>query len=161
MSEAATLTTLDAKIKRLQILETTEESASALHGNPIAVTPPTTSETAAARSQYRQAMNNQRTLDLEGGSEESRICKGCGDPFHEGGRARCPAINKKCKNCKLKGHLAKVCMKPKSRATPIHDDTSAHNDEPEHQRIPSESAVSFSFGASQDFRSSRRIEGRR
>ena len=100
LSEAATLTTLDAKIKRLQILETTEESAYALHGNPVAVTPPTTSETAAARSQYRQAMNNQRTLDLEGGSEESRICKGCGDPFHEGGRARCPAINKKCKNCK-------------------------------------------------------------
>ena len=49
LAEAATLTTLDAKIKRLQVLETTDQSTSALQP-----TTPTPSESAAAKSQYKK-----------------------------------------------------------------------------------------------------------
>ena len=161
LSEAATLTTLDAKIKRLQILETTEESASVLHGGPSAIPAPAPAEVAATRSQYRR----DRTNGGDDKPEEIPLCKGCGDPYHEGGRKNCHAINKKCLSCKMRGHLAKVCLKSKSKSTPIHDDNSnvGPGQQPaceqvrnQYEPIASESAVSFSFGAAQDFRHSKK-----
>ena len=163
LSEAATLTTLDAKIKRLQVLETTEESANALHGNPSSM-PSTTSEASAARSQYKRD-KMPPTHRRDDASKKQRLksntCKGCGSPPHPGGRTNCPAWEKICNSCGIKGHLAAVCQK--SRSTPVHDEALAtHNtgytefDANVSEQIPSESAVSFSFSAAQDFRSSRR-----
>ena len=164
LSEAATLTTLDAKIQRLQVLETTDKAAEALHGNPPGI-PSMTSETSAsgasaARSQYkREKMPQKHPRDDT--PKNSNVCKGCGSPPHPGGRTNCPAWGKICNSCRTKGHLAAVCRK--SRSTPIHDDDLAtHNaertefDSTSYGQIPSESAVSFSFSAAQDFRSSRR-----
>ena len=145
LSEAATLTTLEEKINRLQILEMTEESASTLH-----VPPATSSESAAAKSQYKSPKPKP---NLQTGDSEVVTCKWCGKAEHPGGksldRINCTARNKKCLNCGIKGHLASVCNKSNSNAVVV---------DPTQEPIPSEASVSFSFSAQQDqdFRSARR-----
>lgn len=152
LAEAATLTTLDAKIKHLQVLETTDVSTSALH------TPAPPSESAAAKSQYKKSKVATRgPIDRPIDSEDNNLtkCRWCGKATHPNGksleRINCPARNQTCFLCKKKGHLAVVCESSQAAAgsedfTPVHD-TSA---------IASESSVSFSFGAEEDFRPPRR-----
>ena len=156
LSEAETLNTLDLKVKKLQLLETTEESAAVLHNRqpnvPASTTPPI-SESAAARSQYKsdQAVAKTNKQSEEGPSK----CRGCGQPFHEGGRSKCPAKQKTCNNCGIRGHFASVCEK--SRAAPIIDNISREtSNEQSLDPIMSGAAVSFAFGAHQDFRPARK-----
>ena len=45
-------------------------------------------------------------------------CQGCGAPFHDGGRKRCPAYNQTCHKCGKTGHFSRVCRQknPPSRS---------------------------------------------
>ena len=85
LAEAGTLTTLDAKVKRLQLLETTEESAVILRGSAQ----DTPSVAAPQRSQYKK---NQRTptpkpKDTTAQDQPSEeACGWCGESSHPGGR---------------------------------------------------------------------------
>ena len=137
LSEAATLTTLEEKIKRLQILEMTEESASTLH-----VSPATSSEAAAAKSQYK---SSKPKPDLRTENSGLVKCKWCGMSEHPGGksldRVNCTARNKKCLSCGIKGHLAVVCNKSNSNAVVV---------DPVQEPIPPGASMSFSFSAQQD-----------
>ena len=153
LSEATTLTTLEAKVTRLQLFETTEKSAAALHERPATVPLSSVTESSAARSQYKQ---EQAASKMQGApSEDPAKCRGCGQAPHVGGRSKCFASKKTCRNCGIKGHIASVCQK--SRSSPINDD-SLHGAEPESndvenlEPIMSGANVSFAFGAQQDFR---------
>ena len=152
LAEAETLTTLEEKINRLQILEMTEKSASTLHAPPTLP-----SEGAAARSQYKSSKPKTHP-SVE--STAPANCKWCGKSEHPGGksldRANCAARNKNCLNCGIKGHLASVCLKSKSNAAS--GDSVQELDHTE--SIPSGASVSFSFSAQQDqdFRRARKHE---
>lgn len=157
LSEAATLTTLAEKVKRLQILETTEESATVLH------TPAVSSESAA--SSY------QREKKTKGGGKkppvtttpgEAKLCGWCGKATHPEGKpmdhVNCPAYGKECWTCHKKGHLHTVCKS--SRAASGTDQPQEETDTP-FVPVPSESAVSFSFAAQPDFRRTKKRTGNR
>ena len=148
LSEAAALTTLEAKVKRLQVLEATEESAALL--NP---TPP--SHASASRSAYKQLNSKPST------AEPAPKCRKCGHPNHPGSkpitdRRSCPARGKTCKNCQKKGHFESVC---ESEAAVVATSNGELEGETVHPvEIPSEASVSFAFSAGnqQDFRQVRR-----
>lgn len=149
LAEAATLTTLDAKIKRLQLLETTEESAGILHNTP----PVKPSEAGAARSQYKK-MQRGAVVKSDGDNESTEEkCRGCGKSSHPGGkslaRSNCPAFKKKCGNCDKKGHFARVCEQPSTALS--HD---AEEETEQLDNIASAASVSFAFAGqtSEDFR---------
>ena len=149
LAEAATLTTLDDKIKRLQVLETTDLSTSALQ------TPVTSSESAAAKSQYKKGKSpRNETVDIE--SEDPTKCKGCGKTSHPNGKSMrridCPGWHKRCHRCKKKGHLEAVCQSSEAAVGAEQDLTPEEHS----AAIPSESCVSFAFAGEQDFR---RVKG--
>ena len=164
LSEAATLTTLDEKIKRLQIFETTDESATLLQ-SPHTPAPP--SDAAAGHSNYRKSKNDNSNNKNNNKNSQKKDnsntkCRWCGYLSHGKGkpmdRANCPASNEICLNCHRKGHFTSVCEKSKSEPA-VEERQFA--EESLHE-IPSESSVSFSFAAStpddsaQDFRCVRR-----
>ena len=99
--EVVTLLTLDAKINRIQALETTEESALLLHK------PSSHNSLAAAQSQYKgtQSKGNQKSNN----ENNKHKCRGCGRHAHPDGKPmqqeNCPADDKTCNNCKIKGIL--------------------------------------------------------
>ena len=144
---AATLTTLDLKVKHLQTLETTEESVLSLH------TPASPTDVAATVSQYKASKSKVTTPEP--------TCRWCGKTSHRGGglsdRKKCPANNKKCNRCQGKGHFGVVCEKSEAAV-------GAGNEEGEEEVLPisSDSSVSFTFGATsnvQDFRLARGSNG--
>lgn len=156
LSEAATLTTLEQKIGRLQILESTEESVSTLH--KPSPTPP--SQATPARSQYRQTKS--QTI-ASGGSEGTTApkCKWCGRTSHPNGKPldqpNCPAKEKECYKCKRKGHLRQVCET--FSETPAAAATSGNATTETLEPLTSGASVSFSFSAQQeqqDFRETRK-----
>ncbi len=164
LADASTLVTLDQKVTRLQLLETTDKSAGMLHQSP-AVKP---SEAALQRSQYKKDQRASKigTGDSGTGVVEGERCRGCGAAVHPGGRPACPAFKKKCHYCKRKGHLAALCERDPSRSAPapaLHD-SSAHDEPfvlsqaPAIPAIPATASTSFSFSA-QDFRTSRNHNG--
>ena len=144
LSEAGTLTTLEAKVKRLQLLETTEESAVILRGHfqeqPAVAAP--------QQSKYKKSKRTSKTESSEANDDsagEGPKCGWCGNTSHPGGnpltKEFCTAKEKKCNNCHIKGHLAKVCRK--SRSAPAAEETS----EELIPDIPASASVSFSFAA--------------
>ena len=46
------------------------------------------------------------------------ICPNCGYGWSAAHRKNCPARGKKCKNCGIANHFAKVCRKPKQQLKP-------------------------------------------
>lgn len=153
LSEASTLTTLELKEKRLKVLETTEQSAQSLHRPK----PPTTSEAAAGRSQYKAGKVPPKVPLQE--EEVSEKCRGCGSAPHVGGRKNCTAIHKICRTCKKKGHLARVCENTSAASTEIEGAQEPQN--PTLSPLPSDASVSFAFRTgveegNQDFRGARR-----
>ena len=154
LSEAATLITLDAKVKRLQLLETTEESASILNNPASARNPPAPpAEASAAKSQYKQqrAFNKPPPDNRNDTQSEDRSCNGCGSSSHPGGkslsRKNCPAFKLNCHNCGVKGHFAAVCKKSLLAQSTEESETL--------ESLASSATVSFSFAAQaekQDFR---------
>ena len=167
LSEAEALTTLDAKVKRLQLLETTEESANILHNPTHHTQPATPSDASAALSQYKQHQrrppattppltdNNSNNSNQP---SDDKKCRGCGRFSHPGGkpmsRKNCPAFKVQCHTCGIRGHFAAVCTK--SQANPIQEDEVLES-------TASAASVSFSFAATaenRDFRSSQRQKGK-
>ena len=46
----------------------------------------------------------------------ARLCPGCGNKLHDGGRQNCPAFNITCHTCKKIGHFARVCRGGKTQS---------------------------------------------
>ena len=152
LSEAETLVTLQQKVERLCVLETTEESSSVLQGVPQ-VAAATPSSASAVKSKYRK---QKRTASEP--PKDATSCEWCGAQSHPGGkpleRAYCTAREKVCFKCQTKGHLAAVCRKSASAAA-------AGEEQPaDDGEMSSEASVSFYFD-SEDFRPSRRGTGKR
>ena len=150
LAEAESLPTLDAKVKRLQILEMTDESSSMLH-----VPPPKASEAGAATSQLKKKKKGKA-----GGSNENREkCKWCGRFSHPGGksleRVNCPAREMTCFTCNEKGHLRECCEGTDAEAAGVQEEAD------QLQSIPTEASVSFGFVAEEDFRRTGKKNGRR
>ena len=166
LSEAGTLTTLKAKIERLQCLESTEESTNQMRGPP---------GNQASRSKFaRQSAHRRSTRpnpppnnrNTKPNSPLVRNCRGCGRHSHGNGksmaRRNCPAYSKTCANCGITGHFKAVCSRlennSKSQANIINEEESVEehfNTEPYDQ--------SFAFSTTtqnQDFRPSYHIIGR-
>ena len=151
LSEVVTLLTLDAKINRIQALETTEESALLLHK------PSSHNSLAAAQSQYKrtQSKGNQKSNN----ENNKRKCRGCGRHAHPDGkpirRENCPAYDKTCNNCKIKGHFANVCEKAERinarAALTTGDSEIPQNGLEAMQPMESNSSATFAF-SQQDFR---------
>ena len=149
LSEAETLVTLARKVERFTMLETTEESSDAMRSGPVV---PQQSEAALAKSQYKR---QQKKDDAKGNKDKTTgegliKCRWCGLTSHPRGksleRINCPAREKKCHNCKIKGHLATVCEKTDASAVIDTQEESGEEDE-----LPAGASVSFSF-ATEDFR---------
>ena len=166
LSEAGTLTTLKAKIERLQCLESTEESTNQMRGPP---------GNQASRSKFaRQSAHRRSTRpnpppnnrNTKPNSPLVRNCRGCGRHSHGNGksmaRRNCPAYSKTCANCGITGHFKAVCSRlennSKSQANIINEEESVEehfNTEPYDQ--------SFAFSTTtqnQDFWPSYHIIGR-
>ena len=154
MAEAESLTTLDLKVKRLQVLETTEESASSLHN----VTPPIAgTEAALAKSQYKAGKVASKL------PSEEILCQWCGLGSHPNGksleRKNCPANKKNCSKCQKKGHFARVCKSAAAAAATGEDETGEQL-----EPLATDASVSFAFGAEsgqQDFRLGWQPNGRK
>ena len=143
LSEAAALPTLQQKIERLHCLESTELST----GMMRSATPPTAPSTAnPVKSEYKRRLTNYQP-------PTHTPCKGCGRTTHEGktmARKDCPAINKFCGNCGIKGHFRAVCQKKPSNQHTTSRSNSATEPliEPE-SRDPDNTSFAFT---TQDFR---------
>ena len=155
LAEVASLTTVDLKIERLQLLETTEESARTLHDRPAVSAP--------AKSDYKAAKMSKRMKIPPGDTPASPTCRWCGKTSHRGGglsdRKKCPANGKKCNFCDMKGHLEAVCRK-KSDAAAVEEED---EEEDQIQSIDADASVSFAFGAPSndpDFRLGQRKSGK-
>ncbi len=144
LSESSALSILEQKVERLQVLETTEQSAQSLHTRPP-------SDASAVKSQYKKGKGVPAMKEVE------PKCQWCGLPSHPGGKPleknTCPAKDKKCNRCQKTGHFGRVCRTSEAAAA----DSDEASDEL--QRIPSDSAVSFSFGTEQDFRVANKSRG--
>ena len=153
-AEAASLKTLNEKIKRLQLWETTDKSSGILRGT---TTKSPASEAALQRSQYKQNQRQNTGAPPQPESVQTNegsggeLCRGCGAPKHPGGRKDCPAKTKKCFNCNRKGHLSTVCDRASSRSSSAQDNTQHEDSTETLPSLPSNASMSFSFSA-QDFR---------
>ena len=107
LSETTALPTIQQKIERLQCLESTEQSTDLIRS----IMPrPSHSITTPMKSSYKRS----KTPHQQPGSRSRPPSKGCGRFSHEGktmARKDCPAINKYCGNCCIKGHFRAVCQK--------------------------------------------------
>ena len=142
LSEAAALPTLQQKIDRLQCLESTEQSTGLLQS----ATPTPPSNNNAIKSGYRRRQNQQQSTRTP--------CKGCGGLSHEGktmARKDCPAINKNCGYCGIKGHFQAVCKKKLTNPSQSKAATEPPQAETEPEQEASEASTAFAFGT-QDFR---------
>ena len=143
LSEATTLLTLADKERRLEALESTEESTSLLHKSA----PPVTA--AATRSLSTYKLKKKTPKPEEGVDTGSLKCLWCGKTSHGADktleRIHCPAQDKKCNYCHIKGHLATVCKKKAAASIAAPAETVDHNDEI--ADIPADASVSFAFAA--------------
>ncbi|XP_066925578.1 uncharacterized protein [Clytia hemisphaerica] len=156
LSETAALPTLGDKIERLQCLESTEQSTDIMRANP----PTSSSTNAFAKSTYRRdQFRRPQQLDSKTNrphdSKTNRPCRGCGRTSHEGktmARKDCPAFNKNCGNCGIKGHFRAVCMKGtaiRSQASAVGE--ASHPQQQEEGQL--EDVPSFAFATpDEDFR---------
>ena len=151
LSESATVTTLEQKVARLQVLETTEQSAQSLHRTHSQ--PP--SDASATKSQYKAGKLQSKQVPAAEGSGPV-LCRWCGLPSHPRGetleRKSCPARTKKCNKCQKTGHFSRVCESSEAATAGTGDETG------ELQPLPSDASVSFSFGTEQDFRITRKLK---
>ena len=148
LSESTTLTTLDLKVKRLQVLETTEQSAQSL----LRPQHPPPAEASVVKSQYKAG----KVTPKETVGEADDQCQWCGLTSHPGGKPlekkSCPARQKKCSKCQKTGHFGRVCRS--SAAAAVEEDGTD-----DVGILESGASVSFSFGTEQDFRKARRNDG--
>ena len=148
LSETAALPTLRDKIERLQCLESTEQSTDIMRANP----PMSSSTNAAAKSTYRR---DQFKRPQQHGNKTNHPCRGCGRTSHEGktmARKDCPAFNKNCGICGIKGHFRAVCMKGAPNRSQANAVGEVSRQQQQEESQP-EDAPSFSFATPvEDFR---------
>ena len=131
LSEASSLKTLAEKIKRLQTLETTEDSTSQLK-------PPGISKATAAKWSQHKMKKKEGNRDTK--ASMTKKCRGCGRSSQTGktmNREDCPAWNKVCRNCNVKGHFKEVCERSRSGQATGCDNDNSESD--------SEASASFAF----------------
>ena len=107
---------------------------------------------APIRSGYKK---RQQYRPPNSSNKNTRPCKGCGRMTHEGktmARKDCPAFNKNCSHCGIKGHFRIVCQKKIDR--PSSQSQAATEPSDTNEQITDESQMeetSFAFATSQDF----------
>jgi len=152
LSEAASLPTLRDKIERLQCLESTEQSTDLMRANPQT----TSSTNAPAKSSYRRNQRNQYNKGPQQGGKSVYPCKGCGRTSHDGktiARKDCPAFNKICGSCGIKGHFRAVCMKNQSSQSHANAVGEANQTTQEEDLADQHcDSTSFAFATTEDFR---------
>lgn len=145
LAEAPTLTTLDEKVARLQMLETTEESVTFLNKPPP-------SEAAIQRSTYKQGKDQRGPSNRN--EDVATKCRWCGRTSHPEGkpmdRVNCPAYKKECNKCHTKGHFGVVCEKSRNDVAQSNQQNRDSDNQLPLESLPSEASVSFAFSA-QDF----------
>ena len=145
LAETASLPTLRDKIERLQFLESTD----LMRAEPATNSTNAPVKSAYRRNQYRRPYHQQRQQ-----GNKTNPCRGCGRTSHEGksmARKDCPAFNKNCGNCGIKGHFRAVCMKDASnhsQSNAASEETSPHQAEVDQP----EDVSSFAFATNEDFR---------
>ena len=141
LAEAGSLITLEQKSERLQVLESTEESASILHTD----SPRTKASANATRSAstYKSWKKGKHQPDSAGSPSKCRWCgKTSHGPDKTMDKVHCPAREKDCNYCHKKGHLASVCEKRESQAASAEVENIDDQPLPD---IPAEASVSFAF----------------
>lgn len=114
LAEAGTLTTLVAKIERLQCLESTEESTTRMRDPP---TGHTSKADVARLSAHRRSNRPPTTRDYKTIHKPPTTgsCRGCGRQTHGNGKSMarkdCPAYSKACGHCGITGHFKAVCSR--------------------------------------------------
>ena len=164
LSEADSLPTLEEKVNRLQVLETTEQSAQSLQRPQNNDATSTAAATRKSQSQYKSVYKSATPNKQQQQNQQQQTpqkCRGCGSAPHTGGKKDCPAQNKECFRCHRKGHYGRVCEST--------DAGCAVEENEEQEELPmmtSDASVSFSFGAEnadepQDFRLVKKKTGKR
>ena len=141
LAEAGSLTTLEQKSERLQVLESTEESASILNTD----SPGSKSSANAVRSTstYKSWKKGKRQTDSTGSPSKCRWCgKTSHGPDKTMDKTHCPAREKDCNYCHKKGHFASVCEKRESQAASAEVENIDTQSLPD---IPADASVSFAF----------------
>ena len=159
LSETAALPTLRDKIERLHCLEETENSTNIMRANPptnSSANAAAESTNAAARSTYRRdQFKRQPQQPQQQDSRNNRPCRGCGRTSHDGktmARKDCPAFNKNCGNCGIKGHFRAVCMKGAASRSQSNAIEETFRPQQQEESQP-EDAPSFAFATpDEDFR---------
>ena len=145
LAEAPSLVTLEDKIKRLQALETTEDSAIQLKPTNLKTDSSTTSAAATKGSSYKRVKGRQHEKPNQTNEKDKeKKCRWCGRKNHPGKtmqRKDCPAFNKICSNCGIKGHFTEVCQRSRSNQIKTNQAQTDASDESE-----SELSASFAFG---------------
>ena len=115
--ETDSLTSLQVKFSKFVSLETTDQATSCLHTLLPASVLKGSSKTAAQKTSYTQLKNSRQLAVPQKNGEVAQACKGCGETMHPSGKLIAhkdyPAFSLTCRNCRIKGHLEKVCHQPK------------------------------------------------
>ena len=113
LAEANSLTSLQVKFSKLVSLKTTGQATSCLHTPLPASVLKGSSKTAAQKTHLKNS--RQLTVSQKNG-QGAPACKGCGETMHPSGKLithkDSPAFSLTCRNCRIKGHLEKVCHQP-------------------------------------------------
>ena len=156
LAEAATLSTLQAKFDKLVSLETTDLATRRLN---MTVTPAPSVVNSSSSNRGSQRSNRDRSNNSRqnggnsgttpGASSTVTPCKGCGNTSHGDGksmrRSDCPAFEKECDNCHIKGHYKRVCKKAASQQQPQSNTSVTTEGQPTPAQEPSQAnSVQFS-----------------
>ena len=116
LSESATLTTLDAKLKRLQVLEKSDTSLSSLSNTEAFSNYTAGGDNERNTGDHRRQKNSQRKQKWEKADKEStpagEKCADCGKKHSQCGN--CKGFHKcttRCNHCKKMGHIKNCCRK--------------------------------------------------
>ena len=156
LAEAASLPTLADKIRRLQCLESTEDSTSLMRATDITLVTQQSSS-AATRSTYRREQNStpqqKKPYHTQNKHYQNQPCKGCGKSSHKGksmARRDCPAIDQVCGYCGIVGHFRAVCRKTKQDKH--RSNSNAIEELPPIPESEANALFAFSNSTPQDFR---------
>ena len=109
LTEAATLTTLEAMVTRLRTLESTEECSQLLQPDE------TTRAATGRKSRYKDGQSK----EVDHQNVRHGSCKHCGRTSHGEGKSMsdrdCPAQKRICHSCRKKGHFKTMCKTGEGR----------------------------------------------
>ena len=155
LAEAANLLklqTLNDKVERLHILETTHESTAQMKSGSSAHSDKTSFASAGMSRYQKEKRTKSRGQGLESKKDKKlkvKKCRGCGQSNHNGKntleRKECPAYDKICFNCGIKGHFSSNCERTKADYAGAGLDEGSGTEEGE--GFSAQASGSFIFGA--------------